>query len=118
MLVKCPCCGKEFDFTRRMKKNYGKELFACMSLAVVNATGYGMKMLRSKSRKRDLVDVRTCVVMILRESGVEAKIIGEFVNRDYSDVSWLCKRFSDQKSELENIYNDINDEMERLQVSV
>lgn len=55
--------------------------------------------------------------MILRENGVDTKGIGEFVDRDRTTISYLCKRFDDQKKELESIYYDIKDEMERLQMS-
>lgn len=114
MIVKCPYCEKEFDAVRKVKKEYDVALFARMSIAVANATYYSMNKIRAQDRHLDVVDVRTCIVRILREEGVDVYGIASFIDRKPTSVSWLCKRYEDLQNNLKGIYNNIRFEMEKL----
>lgn len=114
MIVKCPYCEKEFDAVHKVKKEYDIALFARLTLAVANATYFSMNKIRAKDRHYDVVDVRTCIVRILREEGIDVYGIASFIDRKPTSVSWLCRRYENLQKDLRKIYDDIRFEMEKL----
>lgn len=55
-------------------------------------SGFSLEMIRSQSRKPDLVDVRTAIVALLRDRGVTLVAIARGMHRDHTSISGLEKR--------------------------
>ena len=96
-----------------------------ISKCVTNATGISLAEMKSKGRKRELVDARRIFGVIARGEGFYYRLIAGYMNRDHSTAIHFCQSHEDlmRTNELyaiqyRKVYNCVYREIEYLREEV
>jgi chromosomal replication initiation ATPase DnaA len=96
-------------YERMICKDFNKPKYLTLAQIAKNVelqTGFSLKILKGRSRKRDIADVRHVFCAIARNNNHRLNRIGNYIDRDHSTVIYSVNEVQ-KVNELQKIYKQI-----------